>query len=187
MLFDTQREADEALAEPPEILAPEQHQTPSAKPKAFTPELTPKAELEAKRAKIVEAFFSLKESKAHKKSKTNFSDLAGDLRVTCAVSKRYDNDYQPYWYALHPTWVEFLKEGKNSYFILGCMDRDKAYAVPFSEVATLLPSLNQTEKGDRSYWHVALNLDGDALKWNVSQIGSKLDLQKYSFDLNVAP
>jgi len=109
MLFDTQREADEALTEPPEILSQEQLQKPSVKPKRFTAELTPKMELEAKRAKIVNAFFLLRGSQAHKKSKTNFSDLAGDLRVTCAVSKRYDNDYQPYWYALHPAWVEFLK------------------------------------------------------------------------------
>lgn len=183
MLFDTQKEADEVLTEPPAIVPQERYENLPTKQKKFTAELTPKAELEAKRYSIVKAFFALKGSQAHKKSKTNFSDLAGDLRVTCAVSKRYDNDYQPYWYALHPAWVEFLKEGKQSFFVLGCMDRTDAYAVPFSKVAELLPNLNQTEKGDRSYWHVALNLDDGILKWNVSQIGLKLSLDEYRFSV----
>jgi hypothetical protein len=180
MVFGTRKDTSEVVVEAP-APQPEKSKQP---PQVSRPlELTPKADLEAKRASIVSAFFAQKGSQPLKKSKTNFSDVAGGLRVSCAVSKRYDSDYQPYWYALHPAWTEFLEGGKDAYFILGCMDRNDAFAIPFSKVKEQIPSLNRTEKDDRSYWHVALNLEAGVLKWNISQAGQKLDLTPYKFKL----
>ena len=62
-------------------------------------------------------------------SRTLFWNSNKSLRVCCAVSKRYKGDYQPYWYAFRPNWDRFLSEGKDSYFVLSCMDREEAYAL----------------------------------------------------------
>jgi hypothetical protein len=124
---------------------------------------TPTAELEAKREAIVNSFFKKLGKKANRLSRANFSTEANDLHVTCAVSKRYKRESQPYWYALHPRWLTFLEEAKESFFVLGCMDRNEAYAIPLDDLKKLLPDLNQTVKSEKSYWHVALTNDNDSI------------------------
>ena len=42
--------------------------------------------------------------------------------------------------------------------MLSCMDRNEAYAVPYSVVDENKKNLNKTDRGDRSYWHVSLSL-----------------------------
>ena len=147
-------------------------------------EFTPAAELEAKRDAIVNSFFKKHGKKANRISRANFSTEANDFHVTCAVSKRYKRESQPYWYAFHPRWMSFLEEAKESFFVLGCMDRNEAYAIPLDDLKILLPDLNQTIKSDRSYWHVALTNDGEAIKLNLSKVGKLIDLKPYRFDLN---
>src|SRR5581483_6572540 len=112
--------------------------------------------LNAKRQQAVDAFAALKGKELVKRSRTLFWSPDKELRVCCAVSKRYEADYQPYWYAYHPKWDEFLGEGKEGYFILSCMDRDDAFAIPYSWIQKNKVYLNKTDKGYRSYWHVAL-------------------------------
>jgi hypothetical protein len=34
------------------------------------------------------------------------------------------------WYAYHPAWDSFLAEGERSFFVLGCVDRSEAFAIP---------------------------------------------------------
>ena len=72
--------------------------------------------LNAKRLKAVEAFGKLKGVEFVKRSTTLFWTTDRKTRVCCAVSKRYDN-YQPYWYAYHPQWDEFLRDGEESYLL----------------------------------------------------------------------
>jgi hypothetical protein len=116
---------------------------------------TPKAELDAKRLAIVDAFFKKHGKQITRHSRVNFSSDDNGLHVTCAVSKRYKRDYQPYWYALHPPWLAFLEEAKESFFVLGCMDRNEAFAIPLTDLKAILPDLNKTTKPDKSYWHIA--------------------------------
>ena len=88
-----------------------------------------------------------------------------EFRVCCVVSKRYENTYQLYWYAFHPKWDQFLSEGcKESFFILSCMDRDDAFAIPYSWLLKNKENLSKSDEGDRSYWHVPIvRFDGDRL------------------------
>jgi hypothetical protein len=145
---------------------------------------TPKAELESKRLAIVEAFFKRHGKQASRRSRVNFSDQDDAFHVTCAVSKRYKRDYQPYWYAIHPPWIQFLEEGKESYFVLGCMDRNEAFAIPLTELKAVLPDLNQTIKPDKNYWHIPLTSDDGSIKLNLSKVGQLMDLTSYRFDLD---
>jgi hypothetical protein len=141
-------------------------------------------ELNAKRLQAVESFSALKGKELVKQSRTLFWSPDKQLRVCCAVSKRYDNDYQPYWYAYHPKWDEFLSEAADGYFVLSCMDRNDAFAVPFSWINENKKNLNMTESGDRSYWHVPITtLPDGSLAINTSKIGAKMPLKAFRFDL----
>lgn len=138
--------------------------------------------LNAKRQEAVEAFAKVKGKELIKRSRTLFWSPDKELRVCCAVSKKYDRDNQIYWYAYYPKWDDFLAEGKESYFILSCMDRDEAFAVPFSWLLKNKKDFNITERDGRSYWHVALTTLGtDKLGINLSKKGSKAPLEPYRF------
>lgn len=140
--------------------------------------------LNAKRLQAITSFGQLKGQELIKRSRTLFWSTDKQLRVCCAVSKRYESDYQPYWYAFHPKWDAFLAEAENGYFVLSCMDRDEAFAIPYSWILKNKQNLNKTDLGDRSYWHIALNtLPNGELALNTSKVGIKtpLDSFRYSF------
>ena len=140
--------------------------------------------LNSKRQDAVSAFSEFKAKELVKRSRTLFWSSDKELRVCCAVSKRYESDYQPYWYAYHPKWDAFLAEGKQAYFILACMDRSEAYAIPYSWIVANKQNLNMTDNGERSYWHVAITtLESGALAINTSKIGVKTSLEPYRFQL----
>lgn len=118
--------------------------------------------------------------------KTLFWSPDKKLRVCVAVSKRYERDYQPYWYAYHPPWNEFLREAERAYFVLACMDRDEAYAIPLSELASNLPNLNVSARERGSYWHLALTIGKDGeLLWNMPSAGRRVPLNQFSVPLDV--
>jgi hypothetical protein len=71
-------------------------------------------------------------------------------------------------------------------FVLGCMDRDEAYAIPLPVFTSFLPKLNQTlGDGSRNYWHVIItpNEDGGLALYS-SSTGDKLDLRPYAISLD---
>jgi hypothetical protein len=139
--------------------------------------------LDAKRQQAVDSFSLQQDKELVRKSRTLYASADQTFRVCCAVSKRFERGYQPYWYAFHPAWDKFLSEGRHSFFILACMDRDEAYALPYSWVEKNKLHLNMTERDDRSYWHVALTtISGDKLAIKLPKIGGKIPLQQYAFD-----
>ena len=101
------------------------------------------------------------------------------------MSKRYEGG--GYWYAFHSNWDHFLAEGKDSYFVLSCMDRNEAYAVPYSVLEKHKKNLNVTDRGDKSYWHVVLTtVDDGSLAINLSRIGKKLVLKPFAINWSAA-
>jgi hypothetical protein len=97
--------------------------------------------------------------------------------------KIYKRDYQPYWYALHPQWLKFLEQAKESYFVLGCMDRNEAFAIPLGDLKGFVPDLNQTNKPDKMYWHVGFTSVDGTIRLNLSKVGKTVDLNHYRFEL----
>lgn len=139
--------------------------------------------LDAKRLQVIKAFEALKGIELVRRSKTLFSSPDKGLRVCCVVSKRYEGDYQPYWYRYDTKWDVFLSEGENSYFIISCMDRDEAFAVPYSWMQQNKSNLSVTDSNDRLYWHVPITtFDGGKLAINISKTGAKAPLEPYGFD-----
>ena len=114
-----------------------------------------------------------------------FEDIEGRKRVCISISKHYEREYQPYWYAFHPAWKEFLEGADEALFVLGCMDKDEAFAIPLPTITGFLPKLNQTvREGGVSYWHVLINTNSDGnLALYSSRTGDKLDLRPFSLPL----
>jgi hypothetical protein len=151
---------------------------------SYVQDRTDPALLNAKRLETIESFGKTKGHVLVKNSRTLFWSADKSLRVCCAVSKRYQGDYQPYWYAFHPKWDEFLNGGTESFLLLSCMDRDEAYAVPYAWLIENKQNLNMTDRGERSYWHIALTTlpEGD-LALNVTKIGRKVPMRPFAFPL----
>jgi hypothetical protein len=177
LVFETQQESDQKAQTTADLEADDEvsldHPTPASS----------RSELDSKRIKIIDAFFKSRGASPIKRTRTNYSDSSNHIGVTCAVSKRYKRDYQPYWYALHPKWIQFMKSVSEGYFLLGCMDQDVAYALPIAFIEQYLSILNTTEDGEKTYWHIALTTDKGALALNLSSIGKKVDLAPYVFRL----
>jgi hypothetical protein len=188
LVFETQQEAD-ALQEANIAPGVDDPQEPvEAKQGAKGAyEFTPAAELDEKRLAIARAFFGSRSTTFVRKSKTNFANDSDDVRITCAVSKRYDKTYQPYWYALHPTWFDFMKGAAEGFFVLGCMDSDESYAIPIALVQATIEKLNTSVKKDgKHYWHVTLLDDSGVLKWNLTKVGEKIDLTPFRFKIGTS-
>ncbi|HUY14833.1 MAG TPA: hypothetical protein VMX16_14565 [Terriglobia bacterium] len=142
--------------------------------------------LNTKRQQAVDAFALLKGQELVRRSKTLFWTPDKELRVCCVVSKRYEGDYQPYWYAYHPKWDEFLADGKESFFIISCMDREEAFAVPYSWLQKNKKNLSMTDRGDRSYWQIpTTTLENGGLAINLSKVGSKTALEQYRYAMKL--
>jgi hypothetical protein len=96
------------------------------------------------------------------------------------MSKRYEGKPYPYWYAYHPQWDEFLAGGKRRFFVLGCMDLDRAFAIPRETLQPILPKLNQTIRDTSAYWHIHLAETPDGIAIVVPG-GRPLPLEKFAF------
>ncbi len=149
---------------------------------------TAPALLEAKRQQIADAISVLvgKPMLRHKATRIEAQD--GSVRALIATSKRYKRAHQPYWYAFHQAWREALAGAKKGYFVLGCMDRDEAYAIPLAVIEEFLPKLNITERPDRPpYWHVVLiETEQGGVALYSSKASEQLDLSPYAVPLKKA-
>ncbi len=103
--------------------------------------------LDTKREAVALALGARDGKRLIKKSRAVYWDAAHNFRAVCTISKRYEKKgAAPYWYAYHPVWDAFLGEAENGYFVLGCMDLDRAFALPVSTLRQHLSQMNTTTK-----------------------------------------
>lgn len=125
--------------------------------------VTDTALLQSKRAEVAAALARREHTHLLQKSRAQYWSADRKVRAVCAISKRYEGKNQdPYWYAYHPHWDQFLEGAEKAYFVLGCMDRMEAFALPREVIRPILHDLHQTVRRDhRSYWHIHLiEVDG---------------------------
>jgi hypothetical protein len=149
-------------------------------------QFTDSAVLDAKRGQIVDAVADKIGTKLIKKSRALFWDSAHEKRIACTVSKRYTKGSNPYWYAYHPSWDEFLSEGSESFLVLGCMDLPFAFAIPLHVLRGNLSALNTTTTERSTYWHIHLaeSEAGDYMLLLPKQ-SKQLELNSYKVNLKV--
>src|SRR5262249_4103251 len=142
--------------------------------------------LDATRSKILDAL-ARRESKSFvKRSRALYWDTSHACRAVCTVSKRYTKKgATPYWYAYHPSWDAFLGEGQNGWFVLGCLELDRAFAIPLSVIRAALAKMNTTEKPDGGlYWHVKLlEPRPNQYALQLPKISGQLALEEYALGI----
>ncbi|WP_375308582.1 hypothetical protein WI560_14830 [Bradyrhizobium sp. A11] len=155
---------------------------PSATPSGW--EFTDGAVLDAKRGKAIDALARRLGVKFIKKSRALYWDSAHETRVACSVSKRYTRGSYPYWYAYHPQWNEFLGEGTRSFFLLGCMDQETAYAIPLDVLREHLAALNTTTTERSTYWHIHLSeTSSSSIALQLPKTSRQLSLEDFRIPL----
>lgn len=145
---------------------------------------TPQKTIEQVRIKAVEALNSLLAANLVRKRQALFEDRDADIKACITVSKRYDDKLQPYWYAFHPKWDDYLGDANAGYMVFGCVDRTEAFAIPLDAMRSFLPSLNQTVRPDGAmYWHVKLAETSNGMVMFASKTGERFDLSPYFIKL----
>jgi hypothetical protein len=161
--------------------------TDVAKTKAQKPsgwEFTEIALLDGKRAAVIEALAKKLGTRFIKKSRALYWDSAHSRRLACSVSKRYTKGAYPYWYAYHPQWNDFLGDGEQSFFALGCMDLSHAYAIPLNILRNNLTALNTTTTERSTYWHIHLVEGADhTISLQLPKISKQLPLAEFRIEL----
>jgi hypothetical protein len=145
---------------------------------------TPQKTIEVVRLKAIDALNNKLGLNLVRRRQALFEDRDGEVRACATVSKRYDDKLQPYWYAYHPKWDEFLAATGQGYIVFGCVDRPEAFAIPLDRMRDFLPSLNQTVRPDGgTYWHVKFSEGPTGLILFASKTGQKFDLSEYRITL----
>lgn len=142
--------------------------------------------LQGKREEIIAALSKHEQAALVRKSRALYWSAPHDVRVACSISKRYTGKNQnPYWYAYHPAWDEFLSQAGRSFFVLGCMDRDEAFAIPRADMANILPYLHTTTtKESSSYWHIHVAERPGGLELLVPKRGDTLPLSPFAITVS---
>ena len=108
------------------------------------------------RDQIVSALSS-KYSPFVKKSRALYWTADKAARAAITISKEYASGN--FWYAYHEDWDEFLSEGAVGLFVLGCVGRSEAFAVPFDWIHKRTGLLNVTEREGKNHFHIHLHPD----------------------------
>ncbi len=115
-----------------------------------------------------------------KKTRAMYWTSDHSFRIACAVSNKYEtgNDY---WYAFHPLWLDFLSGGDGGVFYLGCINLNRAFGIPITELQEVLPKLNVTERAEGGkYWHVKLDVGKLGEVFLSVPKGDSINIEKYS-------
>jgi len=78
-----------------------------------------------------------------KKSRALFWSADKTVRAAITISKKYPDGH--YWYAYHPEWDKFLGQCSTGLFVLGCVGRTEAFAIPYEWMHSRLDALNVSE------------------------------------------
>ena len=72
-----------------------------------------------------------------------------------------------------------------AFTVLGCMDRDEAYAIPYRVLSDNLENLNVTKRDDgKYYWHIVMTiLENHSLAWNLTRARKKIELAPFAYPL----
>ncbi len=187
VMFATAKDVEAAIADVPE--AELEGETIAAATNTFVApsgwEFTDATVLDKKRADILEVLGMKFDAKLIRKSRALFWDASHSWRIVCSVSKRYTKGAYPYWYAYHPQWDEFLGEGKDAYFVLGCMDLDYAFAVPLDVLRSNLQHLNTTTTERSTYWHIHLvDMPDGKIALQLPKISKQLSLEGFRIPIS---
>ena len=118
-----------------------------------------------------------------KKSRALYWSADKSLRAAITVSKQYEDG--GFWYAYHSDWDEFLSNADEGFYVLGCIGRDEAYALPFEFIHSRLGALSVTAEAEgKSHWHTFLSRSdsGHLVFWMPNGQSTEVDRFKMKLE-----
>jgi hypothetical protein len=101
------------------------------------------------------------------------------------VSKQYEDG--GFWYAYHSDWDEFLSEANQGFYVLGCIGRDEAYALPFDFIHSRLGSFSVTAEAEgKNHWHTFLSRTDSGLLVFWMPNGQSTGIEQFKLQLEKA-
>jgi hypothetical protein len=184
VLFTTATDVEKSKpSDEPGVGGPEIDEPPKDDGK-HTRNLTRSQLLEAKREAIIAAVSNKIGNTIIRKSGSFFWDSTHTCRVVCTMSKRYPDSVN-YWYSYHPTSDAFLSEGTSAFFVLGCMDRQTAFVIPFTKIHSAKEYMNKREPEEGPmFWQVYLVESSGVISMLLPKNGEPISLEPYKVALD---
>jgi hypothetical protein len=177
----TATEDKQAELEGVELAEEESRKNPSDKSYP-TPQITPKEILDIKKSALIDLFGKKLEQPLVKRKNSLYAEQSGRFKAAVIVSKHYENSEMDYWYGYNSTQRTFLADAVSGYMILGMVDTDIGFAVPFSEMEVYRERMNTSIKETSQYWHVKIVKEGDSYFLKLRD--GNIDLEKYKIEPN---
>jgi hypothetical protein len=117
-----------------------------------------------------------------KKSRALYWTADKSVRAAITISKEYGRGN--FWYAYHPDWDEFLGQGSTGIFVLGCVGRNEAFAIPFDWIHERTGLLNVTEREGGSHFHIHLYPDASGELYLRLSNGANEQIRQFAFPLS---
>jgi hypothetical protein len=147
-------------------------------------QFTDGALLQEKRLRIIDALGSREGAHLLQKSRAQYWNAGHDVRAVCSISKRYEGKNQnPYWYAYHPQWAGFLDDADRAFFVLGCMDLSRAFAIPREAIRSILAKLHQSVRESGAYWHIHLIERHGEIQILIPNSAEGFPLEQFGFEI----
>lgn len=140
------------------------------------------ADLNARRAAVIAALEARENVKLTAETVAKRRNADGSIRVVVPMSKMYAD--RGHWYAHHPDWDAYLADAEKGFLLLGCLEREVAFAIPQDVLRPLLDSLNVTVRPDtgKSHWHIHLAERNGSLELLLPKTETTLNLDPYRID-----
>ena len=167
---------EEAQTEDPEIEAVSVTPSPSEIPERTGPKFIPVKFHDNCARRLEEILGSI----LVKVSRSTFSSPDKRIRVTCSISKTHDfAGDEAYWFAFHPYYLDFLKEGERAFAAFGCGSDKQLFVFPLADFEPSLEDSYMTKRDDRFYWHVQIYREGTRWYLKRRQQAEEVQIGRY--------
>lgn len=115
-----------------------------------------------------------------KRKRTSFD--GGNKRFVISVSKFYETGQYQYWYAYSLKQKDFLGEAEEAYFILGCPNLERAFAIPvkdMDEFSVNMHSYTPKDGESEKFYNVYVKNEGARYFIYASPTKAEFDINKF--------
>ena len=131
-------------------------------------------QLKAEIAKRLEQTFGV----ALTRRRSYYEHRASGKRFIIAVSRFYGEPSADYWYGYNTNQQSHLAEVEEGYFVLGCLDTGRAFAVPATEMNRMARHMNTTSRGYVNH-HVFIRSEGERIFIYINRDQPELDIRRF--------
>ena len=142
-------------------------------------------DLVAKRVPLINGLAAFKGLKFEKKrrSGSSYGSTDGVVRACLGVSRHYGTSKPYYMFSLTQTQVDYMSEVPVGFYVMGCLDRDVAYAVPVNLIHKHLGDHTKSVTNGLVTWQIKVVERDGKMIWKIVQTGEKYDLEEYAYPL----